>query len=84
MFQVKVATPERVIFDDSVDDLVIEGEAGQLNILERHTNFVSFIRPGPLLLRRNKQSVAEFSLSEGVLKVEGSVVMVLCSEAKAA
>lgn len=81
--KVKVATPEAILFDDQVDDLVIEGAMGQLNILPRHTNFVSFVVPGPLRLRRSGKDIAAFALSDGIVKVEDNEVTVLCAQAEA-
>jgi F-type H+-transporting ATPase subunit epsilon len=80
--KVRVATPEKILFNDQVDDLIIEGAMGQLNILPRHTNFVSFVMPGPLRLRRAQRDISVFQLSDGIVKVEDNDVTVLCATAE--
>lgn len=74
--RVQVATPERIVFDGQADDIVLEAEKGQLNILDRHTNLISFVRKGPLVLKSSGQT-RRFLLGEGVLKIEGERLNIL-------
>jgi len=79
----KLATPEGVVFNNQIQDLIVKGAVGELNILPRHTNFVTFIQAGPLKVRTGKEA-QEFHLTDGILKVEGDEVTILCSRAEAA
>jgi F-type H+-transporting ATPase subunit epsilon len=78
--KLQIATPEKIVFDAEADDLLLNAEKGQLNILERHANFVSFLQPGPVTIKSKGKEVGRYTLSEGVMKVEGDQVTLLCPQ----
>jgi F-type H+-transporting ATPase subunit epsilon len=78
--EVFVATPEKKIFAGEASDLLVNAEKGQLNILERHANLITLIKPGALKIRGAVEK--SFHVSDGVLKVEDNRVSILCNEVR--
>ena len=76
--EVFVATPERRVFSGQASDVLVSAEKGQINILERHANLVTFVKPGELRVRGESEKA--FQVGAGVLKVEGNRVSILCRE----
>lgn len=46
--QLEIVTPEKKVFSDEVDSIVIPGLEGEFNVLTAHTPFVTVIKPGEL------------------------------------
>jgi len=77
--EVSVATPEKILFKGKADDILLTTEIGQINVLPRHTNIISFVRPGTLRLKGSGTNES-FEIGEGVLKVYQDKVTILCQE----
>ena len=79
--KIEVITPEKIIFSGEASDVVIEGYEGQLNLLDRHADIISFTRAGELSLK-TATSKNSFEISSGVMKIENSKLSILSSDAK--
>jgi F-type H+-transporting ATPase subunit epsilon len=82
--EVSLATPEKAIFSGSAEDVVLITEKGQINVLQRHANLITLVKPGRLTIHLSASNASHFDVSDGVLKVEGDKVTVLCNQIKAA
>ncbi len=80
--KVSLATPEKKIFSGEATDIVVNAEKGQLQILERHANLITLVKPGQVKI--NGAESKAFSVSDGVLKVENNSVSILCASIRAA
>lgn len=80
--EVFLATPERKVFSGEAGDVLVNAEKGQINILERHANLITLVRPGAIRIRGVKDGGEEksFQVGEGILKVENNRVSILCNE----
>ena len=74
--QVSVVTPEKKVFEGSSEDILLQSTEGQLNILEGHANLVTTVAEGPVVIKTSSGS-EEFSVGNGVLKVEENAVSIL-------
>lgn len=52
MIHLEIITPERIVFSEEVDFVVLPGAEGELTILPNHTPLFTKIRPGEVRLRR--------------------------------
>jgi F-type H+-transporting ATPase subunit epsilon len=77
--QVSLATPEKIVFSGQADDVLIQAEKGQINILDRHSNLITLVKKGPVVVKA-AQGNLNFTVGEGVLKVEDNKVSILCGE----
>ena len=75
-FKLEIVTPEKPIFSDEVDLVVLPGVEGELGVLAQHTALVTTLAPGEL--RCTKEGVeTEFAVGEGLIEVTGTTVSVL-------
>lgn len=79
----EVLTPERRVFRDTVEAVVIPGRQGRLGVLPRHSPMLVILRPGVLSFRRGggKERMA---VSGGVCQVLHDRVLVLADAAELA
>lgn len=74
---VRISTPEKIVHEGQSSDLLVQAERGQLNILERHADLVTFVKPGMIELKTAEGDL-KFEVSDGILKVENNQVAILC------
>lgn len=80
--KLKIATPERVLVDEEVTELVVPTKSGEITVLPGHTALISEIVPGEMIIRNgDKEQIA--LVFGGFLHVKpGSVVTVLADSAE--
>lgn len=71
-----VVTPEGEAFSETVDHVVLPGEAGEFGVLESHERFLTPLSPGPMEVKNGGTS-RWAALSSGFAEVDGSRVVVL-------
>lgn len=76
--KLQIATPEKIVYSGEADDLLLFAYRGQLNILNHHADLVSFLEPGPLLVRKKGEKEKRFEITRGLIKVENNEVVILC------
>lgn len=78
----KIVTPERIVFEDTVDSISVMTDLGEVTILPNHTPLVSNLRAGELRVKKNDK---EYFLvaSTGFLEVRpGNQVVILADTAE--
>ena len=80
--KLKIATPERVLFDEDVTEVVVPTTTGVLTILPNHTALISEIVPGEMIIRDGKTEKIALVFG-GFLNVKaGSEVIILADSAE--
>ena len=74
--QVKVYAPFKIYFDGPAVSVSAVNATGPFDILPRHKNFISLLKPGPLVVRRLKQASFEMHIDRGVIHVRADKVSV--------
>jgi len=74
--EVSLATPEGIVFSGNTDDLLLQANAGQINILTGHSNIVTTVEEGPVVIKTSEGN-KEFQVGKGVLKVEDDKISIL-------
>ena len=64
----KIATPERIVYENEVDSVTCPTEMGEVTILPDHIPLVANLRPGELKTIQNGQ-LRFFAVSGGFLEV---------------
>lgn len=78
----KIVTPERVVFEDSVDSISVMTENGEITILPNHIPLVSLLRAGEMRLKTDKNETM-LAVSTGLIEVHaGNKVVVLADTAE--
>lgn len=83
MLKLEIVTPEKKVFDDSVDAVTVPTASGEAGILPNHAPLVSALKPG-ILSYTNKGSVERLAVSGGFVEVSGNKVSVLTDAAQTA
>jgi len=78
----KIVTPERIVFEDSVDSISVNTENGEVTILQNHLPLVSLLRAGEMTLKTGTETT-HLAVSTGLLEVRpGNVVIILADSAE--
>lgn len=78
----KLITPERVVFEDTVSSLSVMTENGEITILPNHIPLVTLLKAGEMTLRHKDQE-SHLAVSTGMLEVhEGNSVVILADTAE--
>ncbi|MDP2631435.1 MAG: ATP synthase F1 subunit epsilon [Candidatus Uhrbacteria bacterium] len=75
----KIITPERVVFEDSVDSISATTEMGEVTILPNHVPLVSLLRSGEMRLRDNGQE-SLLAVSTGLIEVRGGNQIIILAD----
>lgn len=67
-FAVEIVTPERVVFSEEAESLVVPAERGYLGVLGGHAPLLCALKPGEILIRREGKDV-HFATSGGFMEV---------------
>lgn len=81
--QFKIVTPERVVFEDSVDEVILPTVEGEITVLPNHIPLVSLLKAGVLRVKKGSEETP-LAVSSGVIEVDGKRVVVLADTAERA
>lgn len=76
MLQLEIVTPEKKIFSDTVEDVYLPAEEGEMGVLELHAALVTSLKAGELRYRKDGQ-VHELAIGSGFAEVTQEKVSVL-------
>jgi F-type H+-transporting ATPase subunit epsilon len=78
----KIMTPERVVFEDSVDSISLMTTLGEITILPNHIPLVSTLRAGEMRLKDNGDE-SFLAVSTGLIEVgSGNRITILADSAE--
>lgn len=78
--QLRVVTPEEVVFEGSARSLVAPAWDGWVGVLPGHAPFLTLMGEGPLTVEPESGSSRKFRVAGGVMKVEDNAVTVLADQ----
>lgn len=68
MYDLFIATPEKVIFNDSIQSLNAPGSEGYLEILTNHAPIITTLQPGKLVVTTKNKEKRIWAVSGGFLE----------------
>ena len=74
--QLEIVTPEKKIFSDEVDGVVIPGVEGEMGVLPQHSPLVTALSPGELHYTQGTKQ-EELAVGQGFVEVTAEKVSVL-------
>lgn len=77
---VRIITPEKVVFSKEVDSIILPGTLGEMEILPGHVALFSTIKPGQLVLK-DKDDKLVFASGAGIVEVCADRVTLLVDSA---
>ncbi len=78
----RVLAPDKSVFDDTVEEVILPSTTGLLGILPGHISMVTAIDIGVLKVRTNKGNWDSIALMGGFAEVESDDVTVLVNSAE--
>jgi F-type H+-transporting ATPase subunit epsilon len=82
-FKTEIVTPEKVIFSEEIESLVIPAERGYLGVLAGHAPLLCTLKPGAITIRGDKGE-QHFSTSGGFMEVTPAKAVLLTESAEEA
>ena len=83
MLKLEIVTPERKVFDETVDSVTVPTASGEAGILPNHAPLISALKPG-ILSYSNKGNVERLAVAGGFVEVSSNKVSVLTDVAESA
>ena len=81
-FKLSVVSPDRTVFEDNVEAVVLPGVEGYLGVLANHEPTIIALRPGILEFRDNGGQRYFVSISGGFGEIADNKVIVLAENAQ--
>lgn len=78
--RIQIITPERIVFDDQVDQITLPAAEGEITILPHHIPLVTMVRAGTIHVKKGKEETL-LACSRGVIEVNGQNVKILADSA---
>lgn len=78
--KLEIVTPERVVFTDRVDSVVLPTVEGEVGILEEHIPLIVMLEPGEVQITLGEERVT-IAVDKGFGRVKGDLVSVLTEAA---
>jgi len=78
--QLVIITPEKIIYDGEVEEILVNTADGEIGILPHHMDLFTKIMPGELVLKVNKKSQF-LGIAGGFLEVNSNKVTILADYA---
>ena len=75
MLKLQIVSPERVVYDDVIDSIVVPGTLGQFEILENHAPIISTLEKGQVRFR-TPQGEQTLDITTGFVTVKKNQVNV--------
>lgn len=79
----KITTPERVVFEGHVDEVVLPTAMGEIGVLPHHIPMVSLLKAGEVRIKQAEKSFL-LAVSGGFIEVRPQQVIVLADTAERA
>ena len=79
--QLKITTPEGIVYKQEVDSVTIPTQTGEITVLPNHIPLVSVLQPGEIIARKNGKE-EYLSVSTGFIEVNKNNVTLLADTAE--
>ncbi|OGY23069.1 MAG: ATP synthase F1 subunit epsilon [Candidatus Woykebacteria bacterium RBG_13_40_7b] len=75
-FHLQIVTPEKEVYVDSADELIVPGAEGPLAIVPGHTPLLTSLNPGELTIKKGKETI-HLAIGSGFIEITQKTVKVL-------
>ena len=79
--KLKVVTPERVLFEQDVDQVTLPTQEGEITVLPNHLPLISLIKPGEVVFK-NEGQTTPLVIAGGFIEVQPDKVVILADSAE--
>lgn len=79
--QLEIVTPERKVYSDNVNMVIVKGELGELGILPKHAPFVTPLQISPIRIKKDGDEF-KIAISGGFIEVNPEKIVLLAETAE--
>lgn len=79
----KIITPEKTVFEDTIDQVTLPTAMGEITILPNHRSYISSVMPGELMIKKDRKETTLF-VSGGFIEFNNNELIVLADTAERA
>lgn len=79
-FHLQIVTPEKIVYDDDIDEILVETVEGQIGILQNHVRLLTKLVPGELTIKKGTHS-QHLAATGGFLEVGDNKATILADYA---
>ncbi len=77
----QITTPERIVYQEEVDEIILPTPLGEIGILPHHIPLVSLLSPGEIRIKKGSE-ILHLATSGGFIEVQPKKVVVLADTAE--
>jgi len=81
MIKFKIATPERVVYEDEIDQITLPTKLGEITILPNHLPLVSSLTTGEVLIKKGNEEIP-LAVSGGFIEFANNKLTILADTAE--
>ena len=79
--QIVITTPERIVYQDTVDSVSMPAVDGEITVLPNHIPLVSVLKAGELVIRKGSE-IHPYAIGGGFIEVDGKKLNILADTAE--
>ncbi|HUD08926.1 MAG TPA: F0F1 ATP synthase subunit epsilon [Candidatus Saccharimonadales bacterium] len=79
----KIVTPEKTVFEDSIDQVTLPTQEGEITVLPEHIPLIAVLAPGELTVKQDGKEIA-MAVSGGMIEVRKNELTILADTAERA
>lgn len=79
----KIATPEKVVYKDFVDQITLPTTTGEITVLPNHIPLISVLKPGEIRILKDNEEIP-LAVSGGFIEIQAEKVVILADTAEKA
>jgi len=72
----KIVTPEKLVFEEEVNQVNVPTEEGQIGILPHHTNLMAKLKPGELVIKKSGKQ-ERLAVGDGFLQMADNTLSIM-------
>ena len=77
----KIATPEKVVYEEEIDQITLPTKMGEITVLPNHLPLVSSLNPGEILIKKDKEEIP-MAISGGFVELNNNQMVILADTAE--
>ena len=79
----KIATPEKIVYEDEVDQITLPTKMGEISVLPNHLPLVSSLLAGEILIKKDNQEIP-IAVAGGFVELNNNQMVILADNAERA
>ena len=81
-FRTEIVTPEKLVFSEEIESLVVPAERGYLGVLAGHAPLLATLQPGEITIKGTAKGDLHFATSGGFMEVTPGKAVLLTESAE--